>query len=366
MRLFSRHIYIGVVLACLFSCGQGGKTTATSDGDTLKLRHAKLLQIVKHKDYCEVSVADPWKNDAILHKYILAEKCPDGDVEGTFVKTPLQRTIVFTAAHCGLFGELGAKTAVAGVCDKQYIMAGWVRGLPDCGNAMNPNIERIITLKPDGILLSPFQNSGGYGKVEQLGVPIIEAADYMETSALGRAEWMLFYGMLVGKEKEARKIFDEIEENYSQMSKEAKKCSQKSPLVMVDMKQSSSWYVPGGKSTLGKMILDAGGSYAFADDNRSGSIPLSIETMLELNHDADVWLIKYNAGTDISLHQLASDNQSYSKFKAFKDGNVYGCNTQYVPFYEEVPFHPDWLLKDYIRMFNNKSDSLRYYKCVGL
>lgn len=63
---------------------------------------------------------------------------------------------------------------------------------------MNPDMERIIDLHPDAILLSPFENSGGYGRIEKLDIPIIECADYMETSALGRAEWMRFYGLLFG------------------------------------------------------------------------------------------------------------------------------------------------------------------------
>lgn len=44
-----------------------------------------------------------------------------------------------------------------------------------------------------------FENSGGYGKLDKLHIPIIEAADYMESSPLGRAEWMKFYGMLFKK-----------------------------------------------------------------------------------------------------------------------------------------------------------------------
>lgn len=67
---------------------------------------------------------------------------------------------------------------------------------------MAPDIERIIALKPEAILLSPFENSGGYGKLDKLHVPIIEAADYMESSPLGRAEWMKFYGMLFKKRRE--------------------------------------------------------------------------------------------------------------------------------------------------------------------
>ena len=64
---------------------------------------------------------------------------------------------------------------------------------------MSPDIEKVIDMHPDGILLSPYENSGGYGRIEKLNVPILECADYMETSALGRAEWVRFYGLLFGK-----------------------------------------------------------------------------------------------------------------------------------------------------------------------
>ena len=35
--------------------------------------------------------------------------------------------------------------------------------------SMTPDLERIIDLEPDVVLLSPFENSGGYGRVEELG-----------------------------------------------------------------------------------------------------------------------------------------------------------------------------------------------------
>ena len=65
-----------------------------------------------------------------------------------------------------------------------------------------------MALRPDAIFVSPF-NGVSYGQMDHLGVPLIECADYMETSALGRAEWMHFYGMLVGKEEAADKMFAE-------------------------------------------------------------------------------------------------------------------------------------------------------------
>lgn len=96
---------------------------------------------------------------------------------------------------------------IVGVCDAQYIqipdiqkrlrLAEGAKGkIEDCGSSMSPNIERIIALKPDAIILSPYEGQS-LGRLGKLGVPIILAADYMETSSLGRAEWMRFFAWLV-------------------------------------------------------------------------------------------------------------------------------------------------------------------------
>ena len=62
--------------------------------------------------------------------------------------------------------------------------------------------------------------------------------------------------------------------------------------------------------------------------------------------------MRYNQKDPLTLSQLASGAGVNSQFKAFKEGNVYGCNTAYVPFYDETPFHPDLLLADMISIFH--------------
>ena len=48
------------------------------------------------------------------------------------------------------------------------------------------------------------------------------------------------------------------------------------------------------------------------------------------------------------MDELGRDNAIYREFDAFKNKRVLGCNTRNVRFYEEVPFHPQWLLNDLI------------------
>ena len=222
----------------------------------------------------------------------------------------------------------------------------------DAGDGMNPDIEKIIDLHPDALMLSPFENSGGHGRVDKLNIPIIECADYMETSPLGRAEWMRFYGMLFGREAQADSLFAIVEEKYSELKQMVAAAATERPTLITDLKSGSAWYVPGGRSTTGQLYADAGAQYVFGDRNVSSSIPLSFEAVFERGQDAQLWLVRYNQPQEMTYEQMERDYAPYAGFRAFKERHIYGCNTAYVPFYEDFPFHPDLLLKDLIKIFH--------------
>ena len=84
----------------------------------------------------------------------------------------------------------------------------------------------------------------------------------------------------------------------------------------------------------------------------SGSVPLAFETVFDKGQNADFWLIKYNQAIDKTYKELEQDYAPYTGFRAFKERNIYGCNTGKVDFYEDSPFHPDRLLKDLIKIFH--------------
>lgn len=205
-----RNSFLICILAVLFlsSCGGRSKTaSALANGDTIPLRYAENLTLVSYPGYTLAALRNPWDTLHTLHTYILVPKdreLPAHLPAGTVVRTPLSKSVIYSSVHCGLMDNLGVFGSIGGVCDLKYIKLPTVheacrRGtIADCGDGMNPDMERIIDLHPDAILLSPFENSGGYGRIEKLDIPIIECADYMETSALGRAEWMRFYGLLFG------------------------------------------------------------------------------------------------------------------------------------------------------------------------
>ena len=205
--ILSAHI---VLMVLLFSaCKRKEQDLFMQEGgDTLNLRYAENLQIVKYQHYTQVTLRNPWDTLKTLHTYLLVNKqdsCPSSLPEGTIVRVPLSNSLIFSSVHCGLLQELGALDKIKGVCDLQYIRVPAIlescrkKEITDAGSSMNPDIEKVIDMHPDGILLSPYENSGGYGRIEKLNIPILECADYMETSALGRAEWVRFLWVAVWK-----------------------------------------------------------------------------------------------------------------------------------------------------------------------
>ena len=120
----------------------------------------------------------------------------------------------------------------------------------------------------------------------------------------------------------------------------------------------SVWYVPGGRSTIGQMIADAGGRYPWSADEHSGSLSLPFETVLEKGGEADVWLYRYSSDHETDYRELLSEHRGYDQLKACRDGEVYACNVEQTLFYEETPFRPDFLLSDFIRILHPELTSL--------
>ena len=365
-----KHVYLLLLTALLVSCGGRRMTVSQEAGDTVAFKYTTLLTVVHHQDYTEATLKNPWKEGMTLHRYLLVPangELPEELPEGTVVRTPLSRSVMFTTVHCAMLMSLGKEDCISGVADLKYIKIPWIQEqvkngrIMDVGEGMSPVVEKIIDQRPDALFLSPFENSGGYGRLEEIGIPIIECAEYMETSPLARAEWLRFYGMLFGCEAKADSLFAVVDSSYNSL----KKLSTVNKTVLVDKVTGSVWYVPGGNSTLGQMIHDAGGLYPWASDEHSGSVSLPFEAVLEKAGEADIWLFRYSSDHDISYQELLSEHHGYNQFKAFRDKQVYGCDVERSLFYEESPFRPDWLLNDFIRIFHPEQEGLgplRYYK----
>ncbi len=349
MDFLKRHyilLFLAIVLSTLSAC-----TGAVKVNDKQDDRQAQLLTMEQGKGYTLVTVANPWKG-GVLHRYVLVPReaeLPHDLPEGTVVRTPIKQALVYSSVHTSLLRELGAIDAVRGIVDRQYFVDSLLLAdvdagkVADCGNSMNPTVEKVIDMQPDAILLSPYQDAS-YGQITQLDIPIIECADYLEYDPLGRAEWMKFYGLLVGESERADSLFDAVVNAYDDVKQVAAKAALR-PTVVTEMVISGVWSVPGGQSYMARIIRDAGGDYLWADDDNTGSLSLDFNQVLARAQQADYWFLKW---TNInSLKDLQGAYELNKEMEAFKNKRVWVCDTEKSRFFDRVPFHPDLLLREF-------------------
>ena len=364
-----------VVLSAVVFASCGGRSgSGEVQNDSVEFRYAQLIHVYRHDGWLLAKVDNPWKKGEVLHTYIIVPKgrdVPANVPEGTLVRVPLERSAVFTSVHCGLLDALGRLDAVKGVCDVQYIVSPKVKrfvekgGAADMGSSVQPNIEKIIAANPDGVLVSPF-TGGGYGKLGAAGLPLIECADYMEKSPLARAEWMRFYGLLYGCESVADSLFAVVEGNYKDLCGKAAITSSR-PSLMCDLLQGNVWYVPGGESTVGRIFKDAGANYLFGDNSESGSIAMSPEQVLTKARNADFWVVRSGSNDDLTYDGLRKENAMYAAFKPWKEKKIFACNTFKLPYFDEEPFRPDFMLRDLVMILHPElgiSQPPRYFSPI--
>ena len=150
----SHSIIIFIVIALsLLSCSGNGNGVSSDKGDTIKLKYADNMTMIRHEGYTVVTLKNPWKEGKTLHTYILVphdKELPDNRPKGTIVRTPLKKAVVATSVHCGLVWSFNRGDNIKGVCDVRYInlpaiTAGIKSGkIADCGSGITPTLEKII------------------------------------------------------------------------------------------------------------------------------------------------------------------------------------------------------------------------------
>lgn len=192
---------------------------------------------------------------------------------------------------------------------------------------------------------------GQFRKIEELGVPVVINAEYLEEHPLGRAEWIKFMALFLGKEKEADEVFKMIEKNYLSTKALTEK-AEKKPTVLSGVVYSDAWFMPGGQNYAAKLINDAGCEYLWSSDSSKGFLQLSFESVYEKAHAADLWI---GVGSYSTLEEIKNGDERYTKFNPYQTKQVYTFNARKgakggSEFLELGYLRPDMILNDLVKI----------------
>lgn len=362
-------LFFSIFSACVKTKNEH-KTLAVRNNT--EIRYAKGFTIERFDSFTQIVVRSPWDRTKTLETYILVDRnkpLPSNLPLGTVVKVPIKKVALCSAVHAGMWDLLGHANNINAVCEPEYmrfpiIQKALAEGtIIDLGMHTSINTEKLMAAAPDILVVSPFENSAD-DRFKNVGIVVVKDASYMESSPLGRSEWIKFEGAFAGERVKADQIFGDIEKRYLNLCKKVEGTKLR-PTVFTEKKYGDSWYVSGGNSYIGQFLKDAGANYLWDNLDNTGSIPLAFENVYAKAVNAQFWLIKYNnPRTDLTYDELKAEYELYGNFKAFKNKNIFGMNSAKTPFYEQGTMEPDLVLADLVSIFHPeimKEYKPRYY-----
>ncbi len=345
-----------------FANCSGGKNPEQKISGSNKYAHG--FEIVKNENHTKLSVFNPWeKAENISVDYYLIKKgtaLPDSLTKEKVIRTPVERVICLSTTHIAFLEALNETGTIAGISGSQYVSNPDVRKriknreVADVGYGQNLNYEEIVNRQPDLVMVYGVGSevTSYTQKLEELGIPVILIAEYLEENPLGKTEWIKFIGALFEKDEKAATYFSEVENNYLELKKKAAGKPDK-PKVLVGSPYEETWWVPGGNSYMANLISDAGGDYLGKENGTNESYAISFENALAWGGRANVWI---NMGNLSSRKEIRAANERFARLKVFKEGIIYN-NTKRLSshggndFWESGTVHPDWILRDLIHIF---------------
>lgn len=358
-----KNTFLFFLCVAFYACGtkdsQSKKSTASPS--STNLNYATGFTVAYQNNTKLVEVIYPFQGAASGYKYLLVpkgESIPAHERDVRVITIPVTSIVCTSTTHIPLLDYLDETEKLVGFPSTDYISSVRARKLVDSGKIQDLgvdkglNLERIAMLKPD--IVMGYTMSSDYGqfkKVEELNVPVVINAEYLEKHPLGRAEWLKFMALFFNKEKEADSIFRVIEKNYLETKVLADQVKSK-PSVLSGVVYGDVWFLPGGQNYAAKLLRDAGCHYLWSEDPSHGFLELSFESVYEKAYDTDLWI---GAGSFSSLQEIKDADHRYARFKPFKQHQVYTSNARTgskggSEFLELGYLRPDIILKDLVKI----------------
>lgn len=228
------------------------------------------------------------------------------------------RIIAGSVAVAEMLNKLGVK--IVGRPTTQYQLSSNLKEIPEVGLPMNPDLEKIKTLKPDLFITSGALQDMIGNRLKENGIK----TEFCNLDSYNSVkDTIKKLGSNFGKEDNANKIIDEFEKKEKEILKGVNK--DKKLKVMILFGAPGHFMLSSKNSFVGSLIEELGGENIASQVNMKGQyVPFSLESALKEN--PDVIFRMYHGYIDEAKKQVDEEfknNPQWRKFKAIKENKVY-------------------------------------------
>jgi len=370
-----------IAISILNGCQNAPKKSGPNDIVWIKNTHAQLFRIGLTKTDSFLEVYDAPKSMLSIGKFYWGSS---SKIEGYQKIENRDKIVSLSAIHTGMLAELGLAKSIVGVESKQYIAhpAIYSSTLLDSVQELAPDgpviPEKLANLKPQ-ILIGYVFNIQEKNTIERIAknhFPVIWANNHLEPHPLGRAEWIVAMGWLLGKSKESANVFKGISKEYLAIAKQAAEADQEKksttgsnrskvqPTVMMNILYNGQWFVPQGQSYMSQFILDAGGMPITLQPEGSGSNMVGLEKALQAMKLADIWINTDNCNTRKCLTEM---EPRVMNVKALQGNRVFNFNKKLNSngsnsYWDLGCVFPNLVLRDLYKIIQNDTQSMYFYQ----
>jgi iron complex transport system substrate-binding protein len=355
-----RYFFTIIVIASLCAaCGGHGAVDGISC-NYYQPRHARGFCIDTINGAKVLRVVNPFQGN--------------GRQQYNYTLTAMRHVICMSTTHIGMLAHLGRTDAVIGVSAAKYIYNPALRAaysagmLSEVGYDSNLDIEKILRLQPAVVLAYGINNEFEQTarKLAEVGVATIYIGEYVEEHPLGKAEWAVAIGAIVGSEDTAMALFANVEREYAALAKLIPDDASRIPCLL-NAPWNDAWFMPCQHSNMAQYLRDAGGASVMPLRAQCEAFPESIENVYAHSHAAQCWL---NAGNAANIAALAQMHKLISAMPVLHSGRVYTHNKRCTQqggsdFFESAAACPHLVLKDLIAILHPQAlpqHELYYYQ----
>ena len=333
--------------------------------DKVTIEDAVNFSVTYHRSYKVVSVRDA-AGASTVERYVLVQcgaPAPTlaGDLAGAQVATvPISSLYSASPTHLSMLVDLGRLDVLTGVPQMKQLIGEEILERAKSGQVREfaplsvIDAELVVSRRP-GLFMTGGTASAPLAVIRSAGIPVVKNNDWLEPTALGRAEWLKFVALFLNEERSAQRLYADVKTRYRNLSARATAVPDAAkPVVMTGRGTRGGFVIAGGRSYVAALIRDAGGRYVWADNAAQGSVTIDLETQLRRAANADIWI---NGGGWQDLGTMVKDEPRYGEFKAYRAKQVWVYERRVTPaggndYWSRSASHADVVLADLVKIFH--------------